>query len=201
LSEPAAPRSGRGRPRTEGTRDRVIAALIALVAEQGYARTSMDEIAERAGVSKATIYRRWPSKEALMIEAHQAMLDESDVPNTGSLEGDLNALVDRMADKMEEESLPGLMQASVGEMLANADLAEAFRENVIRPRLNFMHQVFLHAIERGEAAPDVDWRSLAFALIGSNVFRVAFLGEAPDRAANRRLVALVAREARGEAER
>lgn len=169
-------------------------ALIAVVAEKGYAATSMDEVAERAGVSKASIYRRWPSKDALILDAHAAMLEEHDIPDTGSLEGDLFALSEHMADTMQEKRLPRMMQASVGEMLANAELAAAFRKHLMEPRLELVHRVFQRAIERGEAPPDLDWRSMAFALIGPNIMRVAFLGEPVDREANRRLAAMIARE-------
>lgn len=185
----------RGRPRTEGTRVAVVQALIALVGEQGYAKTSMDEVAERAGVSKATIYRRWPSKDALIVDAHRALLDATDAPDTGTLRGDLLALLDRVADMIEDGDVIGMMQASVGEMMTNAELAEVFRQQVMEPRLELIHAVFARAHERGELRPGVDWRVMAYALIGSNIFRVAFMGEPPDREANRRLVEMIVRDA------
>lgn len=190
----------RGRPRTEGTRAAVVQALIALVAEQGFAKTSMDEVAERAGVSKATIYRRWPSKDALIVDAHRALLDTTDAPDTGTLRGDLLALLDRVADVMEQPQITGMMQASVGEMMANAELGEVFRQQVMEPRLQMIHAVFARAHERGDLRPGVDWRTAAYSLIGSNVFRVAFMGEPPDRDANRRLVEMIARDAEVERE-
>lgn len=190
---PGNPR--RGRPRTEGTRAAVVRALIALVAEQGFAKTSMDEVAERAGVSKATIYRRWPSKDALIIDAHRALLDATDAPDTGTLGGDLLALLDRVADMIEDGNIIGMMQASVGEMMANPELAEVFRQQVMEPRLEMFHAVFARAHERGDLRPGIDWRVMAYALIGSNVFRVAFMGEQPDREANRRLVEMIVQDA------
>ncbi|MGE3962068.1 MAG: TetR/AcrR family transcriptional regulator [Dehalococcoidia bacterium] len=184
----------RGRPRAEGVRVAVIGALIGLVAEQGYAGTSMDEVAERAGVSKAAIYRRWPSKDALIVDAHRSMLNEADVPDTGTLRGDLVALLDRVADLMEDERIPRVMQATVGEMLTNPELQRVFQERVLEPRLAMVGEVFARATARGEVQPGADWRSLAYALIGSNIFRVAFMSERPDREANRHLVDLVVRD-------
>src|SRR5690606_33538571 len=128
-------RSRRGRPRSEGVRGAVVQALFALVAEQGYAGTSMDQIAVRAGVSKATIYRRWPSKDALIIDAHRAMLDETEAPETGTLRGDLMMLLERVAEVMEDSRIAGMTQAAAGEMLANPELGQVFREQVMEPRL------------------------------------------------------------------
>ncbi len=169
----------------------VLDALIGLVAEQGFGGTSMDELAERAGVSKATIYRRWPSKDRLIVDAHRSMLSEAAVPDTGSLRGDLIALTDRVADMLEDERLPRLLQASMGEMLTNPELSRAVRERVLRPRLAMVGAIFGRAQARGEVRPDLDWRGFAYALIGSTIFRVAFMGEPPDREANRRLVDLI----------
>ena len=191
----SAPSKGRGRPRTEGTRVAVVQALIALVAEQGFAKTSMDEVADRAGVSKATIYRRWPSKHALIVDAHRALFDATDAPDTGTLRGDLLALLDRVADVMEQPAVIGMMQASVGEMMTNAEVAEVFRAQVMEPRLELIHAVFARADKRGDLRPGVDWRVMAYALIGSNVFRVSIMGEPPDREANRRLVEMIVRDA------
>lgn len=172
----------------------MIDALLTLVAERGFAATSMDEVAERAGVSKATIYRRWPSREALVLDAHRAMLSEADVPDTGTLEGDLVALLERVADVMEDPRIPRVMQASAGEILANPELAPVFRQNLMEPRLALVRQVFERAAARGEIAGTEDWREMAYSLIGPNILRVAFMGEPPDRAANRRLAAMIARE-------
>ena len=185
------PERRRGRPRTEGVRAAVVKALIGLVAEQGFNGTSMDEVAERAGVSKATIYRRWPSKDALIIDAHRSLLDDSAPPDTGSLRGDLTALLDRVADVLEDDRIAGMMQASVGEMLTNPELSRVFREQVLEPRLAIVGEIFRRARARGEIDAGVDWRTFAYALIGSQMFRVSFMGEPPDRQANQRLVDLV----------
>ena len=182
---------GRGRPRASGVQAKVIEALISLVAERGYAGTSMDDVAERAGVAKATIYRRWASKDALILEAHRSLLNTDDMPDTGTLTDDLNALLDRVSQMLEGERIRGLMQATVGEMLTSTELATVFRANLLAPRLAMVERIFQRAEARGEVPSDVDWRTHAFALIGSNIFRVAFMGERPDDAANRRLVEMI----------
>jgi len=172
----------------------VVAALVDLVIEQGYAATSMDQVAERAGVSKATIYRRWPSKDALIVDAHRTMVDEAGPPDTGTLEGDLMALQQHAVTLMSDERFARMTQASAGEALANPELAAVFREDVMGSKLDVIRTVFERAEARGELRAGVDWRAWAYALIGSTVFRVVFMGEQPDREANAQLVRAIVRD-------
>ena len=92
-SEEDAPR--RGRPRSERSREAILQAAAALLLDQGLDAVSMDALAESAGVGKATIYRWWPAKESLALDA---LYDEwartpGPTPDTGSLHGDLEALL------------------------------------------------------------------------------------------------------------
>ena len=88
-----APR--RGRPRSESSRQAILAAASELLLDRGLNAVSMDAVAERAGASKATIYRWWPSKEVLALDAlfSEWKPDLPDMPETGSLAGDLLALI------------------------------------------------------------------------------------------------------------
>src|SRR5918911_3967499 len=95
LQESEAPRSPRGgRPR-DPSRDEVIrAAILRLLAEVGYGSLTMDAVAARAGVGKATIYRRWRTKQDLVVDTISDLTrTEASTPDTGSLEGDLRALL------------------------------------------------------------------------------------------------------------
>ncbi len=89
----------------------------------------------------------------------------------------------------------GANAQTVGEMLTSPELATAFRTNLIAPRLALIERIFRNAEARGEIAPGVDWQPYAFALLGSNIFRVAFMGERPDRAVNQRLIEMIALDA------
>src|SRR6202161_2729160 len=89
-----APAQGRGRPRSEKAHKAILAAAAGLLLEHGLAQVSMDAVAERAGVSKATIYRWWPTKETLALDAlYTEWAAAAPVPqDTGSLRGDLLSL-------------------------------------------------------------------------------------------------------------
>src|SRR5262245_1786735 len=82
-----------GRPRSEEAHGAILSAGITLTREVGYDALAMDAIAERAGVGKATVYRRWASKETLMAEALDRLVRSIPVPDTGTTEGDLLELM------------------------------------------------------------------------------------------------------------
>src|ERR1700739_2870432 len=81
---------GRGRPRDEVARGRILEAALAVLEEQGFASATCDAIAERAGASKATIYRWWPNKAAVLLEAlREAVAQELPFPDTGDVHEDI----------------------------------------------------------------------------------------------------------------
>jgi AcrR family transcriptional regulator len=85
---PARPKRGRGRPRRAGADEEILTVALAMLREKGYRELSVDEVAERANVAKTTVYRRWPSKGA-MVAAALSPTDRGPSPNSGSLERDL----------------------------------------------------------------------------------------------------------------
>ncbi len=107
----AAPTRTRGRPRSAEAHGAILGAAAALLAEGGFAQLTMEAVAMRAGVSKATVYRRWGSKEELVMELVTAMPYAGEPPDTGSVEGDLLELtqiqIDRIADTPCRGCCPG----------------------------------------------------------------------------------------------
>src|SRR5450759_3563268 len=91
----AAPSKESGAAQVDGrvrrSRDRVLTTTFELLGESGVGGFTVDEVARRSGVAKTTIYRHWPSREALVIDACSRISDEQEVPDTGSLEGDVSA--------------------------------------------------------------------------------------------------------------
>src|SRR5436305_14938734 len=125
--EPGRPH--RGRPRDPGVDEAILAAAVDLLAEVGYARLTMEQVAARAGVGKASLYLRWPNKVALVAEAIQhrsAVVPE--VPDTGSLREDmlvfLRALLRRKAAGARA------LAAVAGEIASNPELRQAWRRGV-----------------------------------------------------------------------
>src|ERR1700759_655666 len=90
---------GPGRPRCEETRPRILTAAAKLLEEVGFSEATTEAIAERAGASKATIYRWWPNKAAVLIEAlRERIARESPFPNTGDLRSDIHRQVQNFID-------------------------------------------------------------------------------------------------------
>ena len=100
MSTATTPR--RGRPRAEGLDEALLDVTLELAGEVGINGMSMDDLAQRAGVSKATIYRRWPSKERLVLDALNHALRPFDLIDTGSLRGDLDDYLGELARRMTE---------------------------------------------------------------------------------------------------
>ncbi|OKJ10300.1 TetR/AcrR family transcriptional regulator [Kitasatospora sp. CB01950] len=151
-----APR--RGRPR-DAARDRAILdATLAVLAESGYGALTTAAVAARAGVSTATLYRRWSSKDELVIAAAATHVEDIHAhPDTGSLEGDLRVLLRDKAAALTGEA-GRLMQALVGEAAQNAALADALTTAFLEPVHRRVVEVVRRAAERGEIAsvPDPD---------------------------------------------
>lgn len=164
----ASPR--RGRPRASGVDQALLDATLELASDVGLHAMSMDELAQRVGVSKATIYRRWPSKERLVLDAlNQAMQPFAPI-DTGSLRGDLDhylgELVRRMVSGRASDVLQDLIAASVRDPNLRASLDE-----YIRHRRQPLQTILDRAIERGELADDTDVEVLTDVVIGPFVYR------------------------------
>jgi AcrR family transcriptional regulator len=147
----------RGRPRSEKARRAILEAAAELLLLRGLDAVSMDAVAERAGVSKATIYRWWPSKEMLALDA---LLDwaaaSAPVRDTGSLRGDVLALIRPWVREIRRRPFGAVIAAFVSEAQSDAKFADAYRTHFVEPRRDAMRAVFARAAERGEVAADVD---------------------------------------------
>ena len=158
-----------GRPREDRATSAAIAATLDLVAESGMSGLTTDAVAARAGVSKATMYRRWPSKDALLVDAVGSLVSEITVPDTGTLREDIRLLLRRAvrlyADSRPEKLIPEL----VSEMRRNPDLADAVRSGFLAQRRAALAQILERARARGELRDDID-RELALDLLGGVIY-------------------------------
>jgi AcrR family transcriptional regulator len=156
--------------RGDRARQRVLAAALDQLAEQGSAGFTMEAIARRAGASKATLYRRWSSSSVLLVDAMAGAFRSFPAPATGDLRGDLVALLTSAADLLSSERFPRLMAAVVdlaerdptlGEL--HADLTAQRR----RPVLDVLRQ----GQERGEVAANADLELLVDLLTAPFFYR------------------------------
>jgi AcrR family transcriptional regulator len=154
-------RSRRGRPRDPGVDGAILTAAVDLLGEVGYARLTMDQIAARAGVGKASVYLRWPNKVALVAEAiqqHSAVVP--DVPDTGSLREDMLTFLRALLRR--KSSAQRALAAVTSEIASNPELRKAWRQSVTGTLSARVRVIVEHAIERGELprASDVELLSM-----------------------------------------
>lgn len=145
----------RGRPRRRGEvlYAAIFQATLAELAEAGYSRLAMERIAARAGASKASLYKRWPSRAELVVAAlqHQAIAP-APAPDTGNLRDDVLALLRRAAALLAGvfgEAVRGLMAETLTDPARTATL----RPNMFIPRNRLMREVLDRAAARGEISP------------------------------------------------
>ena len=140
---------------TQERREEIFAGALALVAEHGFDKVTMDQVAEATRSSKATLYRQWGSKTALVVEALScsAPLHE-ELPDTGTLRGDLLAMMARRDVEITDES--ALIGALLTATRTDPELGDAIRESVVRPGVDRVRAVLDRAVARGEvtASPD-----------------------------------------------
>lgn len=156
MSEPVATAPTRGRPRSEKARQAVLHAAAELLVEHGLGAVSMDAVAERAGVSKATIYRWWPAKETLALEAlnNEWAVGHEEAPDTGSLRGDLLALLHPWARLVTSRPYARVIAALVVKAHSDPAFAADYVDHLVAPRRARARAVFARGVERGEIAPE-----------------------------------------------
>jgi AcrR family transcriptional regulator len=147
----------RGRPRSERSHRAILEAAKDLLEERGFVDLTIDEVAQRAGVSKPTIYRRWPTKGTLVFEVFSAQfLARQPVPNTGSLRGDLLAALRAWIRVVKGTVTGRTLVGLIAEAQRDPELAQIWREQFIGP-VRAHHRVMIdRALERGEISPNAD---------------------------------------------
>jgi AcrR family transcriptional regulator len=169
----------RGRPRSEKARHAIVEAAAQLLLEQGLATVSMDAVATRAGVSKATIYRWWPTKEALAMDAlyHEwAQLPAAE--DTGSLRSDLLQLLRPWARLASRRPYGRVVAALLTQAQTDPAFAREYRARFVRSRRAQGRSIFRRAIERGEISPDTKIE-VALDLLYGPIYHRLLHGHAP----------------------
>jgi AcrR family transcriptional regulator len=139
----------------------------------------MDAVAERAGVSKATIYRWWPSKERLTLEALMEWASAGSPPrDTGSLRGDLLALISPWVQDIGRREFGRVIAALISEAQSDPSFAADYHRHYFEPRREPMQAAFARAIERGEARADLDI-DVALDLVYGSLYHRLLQGYAP----------------------
>lgn len=180
----------RGRPRDENCSAAILSATIELVAEVGIASMTVDAVAARAGVGKASIYRRWSSKEALMLDAWKSCIIPNVVPDTGSLRGDLEQMYTSAAQPLSDLEMQRVFPQMIAAAKVNPDVTDAYRaylDERRRPMLTALNR----AVERGELPPGTDIEVVHDLLVAPLVYRWLVTDGQVDPALRARIVDVV----------
>ncbi len=144
-----------GRPRSEEAHRAILDAAIDLFIEQGFEALSIEGVAARAGVGKTTIYRRWASKEDLIVAAMNEVIFDVEMTDTGSLREDLVGVAVRMQTIFASSKAGAVFARMVPYMAADTPLGRAHMERVVEPRLAHLQELVARGVQRGELRSDV----------------------------------------------
>jgi len=147
----------RGRPFSHHTEQAILDATTALLAERPLSDIALDDIATRARVSKASIYRRWPSKGTLAFDAFMAdFLDRQPLPDTGRLDDDLRAALQNWVHTVGATTAGRTLRGLIAEVQRDPEMADPWRERFIAPVRARQRIMTDRAITRGDLPPDAD---------------------------------------------
>lgn len=141
-----------GRPRSIKSHQAILQAALALLAEVGFDGMSIEAIAARAGVGKTTIYRRYSSKEELLVDAIESVREEINIPNTGTLRGDIDVLIESSA----QITLSPLGRKTVAMIINSASSSPQFAQIYWKKYLQPRRQLFEIVLERAKARNEVE---------------------------------------------
>lgn len=160
-----------GRPRSEEARLAILRNTLEILAESGFDNFTIESVAERAGVGKATVYRWWPNKGALIADAFaSSTVTRLHFPDTGSLQNDMSRQM-RQLVKVFSSPRGRIVSAILAAGQSDAELIAAFRERFLMPRRLEAYTALRRGIVRGELRRDVDLNLLLDSLYGPMYMR------------------------------
>ncbi|TWP35744.1 TetR/AcrR family transcriptional regulator [Leekyejoonella antrihumi] len=174
---------GAGKRRVVGDREREIyAGAIEVLLEVGYDRLTFDAVAAHVRASKATLYRKWPTKADLVVQAVEEMAcplrDSDELPDMGNLRSDLEC---HFCEGAENDQMPAVIAAVLPAFHRDPELTCAFNTHFIEPRRDALHTLLVRAQERGEIGSDADLVLLSQVLPAMKFAHVMDHQEPPNR--------------------
>lgn len=188
--EPGAART-RGRPRSVEADSAILSATRALLAERGWADLTIAAVAARAGVAKSTLYRRWPGKADLVVDAMAELFSHLEVADRGSILQDALATVGQYVELLQLPETQAALLALVAEADRDGSLREKVRGQVIDPQRRLVDEAWERACTRGEVEGETDIDLVFDMISGTLVHRILIKGEPVDEAYLTRLVTVL----------
>ncbi|MGH2654356.1 MAG: TetR/AcrR family transcriptional regulator [Actinomycetota bacterium] len=185
-----------GRPRSPEADRAILDAAIDLFIDEGYEGMSIEGVAARAGVGKTTIYRRWASKEELIVAAIDELIFEVEPLDTGSLRRDLVDLITQLQVVMSSSRAGQVFPRMVPHVAAGTPLGRVYLQRVIAPRFELLRSVLARAADRGQVPADLDPELVRGLLVGP-IMIWKLTGQLTQRGARQRAEAIVDTVLRG----
>ncbi len=178
-----APHRAPGRPRNPETEQAILRAAVEILDEAGYGCFSIEAVAARAGVGRPTVYRRWPSKLELAVEAVTRLAPPLQVADTGDPLADLRHLLTALLPAMTGSAAGRAIIALASDPQAHTELAPRLNERYLRPRKAVTIGLLRRAAEAGQIRPCPDPDLVVELLIGPALYRWLVIGEPLSREA------------------
>jgi len=168
----------RGRPRSDSAHHAILEAARALLIEEGFTRLRLEHVAARAGVGKATIYRRWASKVDLALELLMELsAPYLATPDLGDTRAELEAITGNVLRAITDTAFGPVIRALLSQIAGNPALGDPFRATIVRARRDEVARVVALGVSRGDLRSDVDPDIVTELLLGPLYFRLVFGGD------------------------
>ena len=174
MSEAATRRPGR--PRSAAADASIVRATLEVLLEDGYSGLTMEQVRSRAGVGKATLYRRYGSKQELVTEAIRHLNQPIDRPDTGSVRADILAVARSVLAGAQRVGFASFVPRLLADAGGDPEMHAIFYDNLVAPRRAVMGDVLRRGVERGELRADLDVELAIDALTGPWVYRLLIAG-------------------------
>ncbi len=166
-----------GRPRSEETKNSILTAAYELLLENGFKTITVEGIADRAGVSKATIYKWWPNKASVVLDGFFAATETMlQVPDTGSIKDDLFIQVNNLASFLTS-SKGKVITELIAEGQFDPNIAQEYRNRYFNPRRLISQHIFERGVQRGELKKELDIELCIDIMFAPLFYRLLITGE------------------------
>jgi AcrR family transcriptional regulator len=169
-----------GRPRSAAADASIVRATLDVLIEEGYRGLTMEQVRARAGVGKATLYRRYGSKQELVSEAIRHLNQQIDLPDTGTVRSDILAVAAAVMAGAERVAFASFAPRLLADAAGDPEMHAIFYENLVAPRRAVMGEVLRRGVARGELRADLDVELTIDLLTGPWVYRLLISGGDPN---------------------
>jgi AcrR family transcriptional regulator len=179
MTETGAPaRRGRGRRPAGQVREQIVQAAGQILLQEGMSSFTIEKVASRAGASRMTIYKWWPSRGALAFEGFSRIVNSPlKFADTGNIDADLTAWICAYARLVRETNLGRVLSELIGVAQNDPDLAKALLDHYAGPRRQIAVEAINLGIERGQLRSDIDPATIVDQLVGAAYFRMLWFRE------------------------